>query len=67
MISNAQKEIGKEIEDLRDSLRASHNLIEKYRKEVEQLEAAAENGENVGASTAPAPDPSPASAQESAS
>lgn len=47
MISNAKTEIGREIEDLKDSLRAAHKLIEKYGKEVQELEAAAEKGDAV--------------------
>ncbi|MFH4978344.1 hypothetical protein AB6A40_005053 [Gnathostoma spinigerum] len=39
MITNAKKEIGEEIDDLRQSLKEAHKLIQKYRKEVEQCEA----------------------------
>lgn len=46
MINNARAEIGKEVDDLRDSLRAAHNLIEKYRKEVENLETMVNNSDS---------------------
>ncbi|VDK51040.1 unnamed protein product [Anisakis simplex] len=41
MITNARTEIGKEIDDLRESLKDAHKLIQKYRAEVENLESAA--------------------------
>ncbi|VDM48141.1 unnamed protein product [Toxocara canis] len=43
MITNARTEIGKEIDDLRESLKEAHKLIQKYRAEVESLESAATN------------------------
>lgn len=46
MINNARNEINKEIQDLMDSLKAAHELIGKYSKEVDSLEAAAGNAED---------------------
>lgn len=46
MINNARNEINKEIQDLMDSLKAAHELIGKYSKEVDLLEAAAGNAED---------------------
>uniref|UniRef100_A0A1I7VJY1 YEATS family protein n=1 Tax=Loa loa TaxID=7209 RepID=A0A1I7VJY1_LOALO len=46
MINNARSEINKEIQDLMDSLKAAHDLIGKYSKEVDSLEAAAGNAED---------------------
>lgn len=46
MINNARNEINKEIQDLMDSLKAAHELIGKYSKEVDLLEAAVGNTED---------------------
>ncbi|VDM98892.1 unnamed protein product [Thelazia callipaeda] len=46
MINNARTEINKEIQDLMDSLKAAHELIGKYSKEVERLETASVNGDD---------------------
>ncbi|VDK67806.1 unnamed protein product [Litomosoides sigmodontis] len=46
MINNARNEINKEIQDLMDSLKAAHELIGRYSKEVDLLEAAAGNAED---------------------
>lgn len=48
MINNARTEINKEIQDLMDSLKAAHELIGKYAKEVEQLEAGNADDASLG-------------------